>query len=68
MSAGFGGGGQFVKVLKSVTQSEQCHVVVVLQGDKINRRVSSTCELAPLCVFFLVLGRHLMLVILAWHL
>lgn len=59
-------GGAFCEGSWSVKQSEQCHVVVVLQGDKINRRVSSTCELAPLCVF-LVLGRRLMLVILAWH-
>lgn len=34
---------------------EQCHIVVVLQGDKIIRRVSNVCALC-LCVCFECLG------------
>ena len=47
--------------------TEPCHIIVVLQGDKIDRRVSKESVLCVcMCVFSVWAAR--VLVILAWHL
>lgn len=46
---------------------EQCHIIVILQGDKIARRVSNVCA-NFLCECVLSIWAAPLLVIVAWHL